>query len=46
MDEALGVIGLILFVAAIIALAAGMTWAVIKISPSRDRPKKAAEPSS
>jgi hypothetical protein len=46
MEDVLGVIGLVVFVAAVIALAAGMTWAVIKISPSRDRPKKAAEPSS
>lgn len=40
MDAVLGLIGLVLFVAAIIGAAAAITWAVIRISPSRDRRKK------
>jgi uncharacterized BrkB/YihY/UPF0761 family membrane protein len=30
----LGVIGLIVFIACVIALAAGITWLVVKISPA------------
>jgi len=42
----LGIIGLIVFVAAIVGLSAAVTWLVIKVSPSRDKPKDAppAEP--
>ncbi len=38
----LGVIGVIVFCAAVIAIAAGATWAVVKISPSKS--KKEAAP--
>jgi hypothetical protein len=31
----LGLLGLIVFGACVIALAAGMTWLVVKISPSK-----------
>jgi len=31
----LGLVGLIVFGACVIALAAGMTWLVVKISPSK-----------
>jgi len=37
----LGLIGLVLFIVAVIALAATITWAVVKISPapgSRNKP--------
>jgi hypothetical protein len=43
MEAALGVISLILYCAAIIGLSAGVTWLVIKISPSRDKPKDEPE---
>jgi hypothetical protein len=45
MDAVLGIIFLLIYVAAIIGLAAGITWLVIKVSPARDKPKgeKAAE---
>ena len=35
MDALLGIIGLIVFGACVIALAAATTWLVVKISPSR-----------
>jgi hypothetical protein len=44
-DAALGIIGLIVFVAAIVGLSAAVTWLVIKVSPTRDKPKSVeAEP--
>jgi hypothetical protein len=39
MDTALGLIGLVLFAAAVIALAAAVTWVVVKVSPS-EKPEK------
>jgi hypothetical protein len=38
----LGLIGLVLFVVGVIALAAGVTWIVIKISPTQ-REKRATQ---
>jgi hypothetical protein len=45
MDEVLGVIYLILFAAAVIGLAAGVTWLVVKISPAEkeEKPEAPAE---
>jgi hypothetical protein len=34
MSTALGLIGLVLFIVGVIAFAAGITWAVVKISPA------------
>jgi len=34
MSTALGLLGLAAFIAAVIALAMGITWAVVKISPA------------
>jgi hypothetical protein len=34
---ALGLIGLVGFIVAVIALASAITWTVIKITPQRDR---------
>ncbi len=34
----LGVIGLVVFIVCVIALAAGVTAAVVRISPTRDKP--------
>jgi hypothetical protein len=46
MDTALGLVGLAVFIACVIALAAGVTWAVVKVSPAPGgKPKPpAAEP--
>jgi hypothetical protein len=38
----LGVIGLVIFIVCVIALAAGVTAAVVRISPTRDKAKQAA----
>jgi hypothetical protein len=38
----LGLIGLVVFIVCVIALAAGITWVVVKISPKKEK----AEPSS
>jgi hypothetical protein len=38
----LGLIGLVLFIVAVIALAAGVTWVVIKVSPTQ-REKRATQ---
>jgi hypothetical protein len=41
-ETVLGLIGLALFVVGVIALAAGVTWLVIKISPTQ-REKRATQ---
>ena len=41
MDTVLGLIGIVVFAAAVIALAAGVTWVVVKVSPSEKPPKPA-----
>ena len=33
----LGLIGMVVFIAAIVALAAAMTWLVVRVSPARDQ---------
>jgi hypothetical protein len=41
MHTVLGLIGIVVFIAAVIALAAGVTWLVVKLSPmpgSKKRP--------
>ena len=42
MDTALGILGLILFMAVIVGFAAGITWAVTKLSPTKDKAEKKA----
>jgi hypothetical protein len=42
MATVLGLIGLVVFIVCVIALAAGITWLVVKISPKKEK----AEPSS
>jgi hypothetical protein len=37
MDTVLGLIGLIVFVVAIISLAAGVTWLVVKLFPQQEK---------
>ena len=41
LETALGLIGMVIFVVATIALAAGVTWLVVKITPSEPRKKPA-----
>ena len=36
MENVLGLIGLVVFIVCVIALAAGITWVVVKLSPTRD----------
>jgi len=40
--DVLGLIGIALFIVAIISLAAGVTWLVVKISPSPEKKKQRA----
>jgi len=37
-DAILGLLGLVLFAACVIVLAAAMTWVVVKLSPARNKP--------
>jgi hypothetical protein len=37
MDTVLGLIGLIFFVVAVISLAAGVTWLVVKLFPQQEK---------
>ena len=42
MSDVLGLLGLAVYIAAVIALAAGITWAVVKLTPTRaDREERA-----
>jgi hypothetical protein len=42
----LGLFGLILFIACVVALAAGVTWGVVRVSPDPNKKKKPAEPAA
>jgi len=42
MEDLLGIIGIIIFCACVISLAAAITWLVVKLSPSKSAKK--AEP--
>ena len=35
MDTVLGLIGLVIYIVGIVSLAAGVTWIVVKLSPSK-----------
>jgi hypothetical protein len=39
LEDALGLLLLVVYIAGIVGLAAGMTWAVIKIFPTERKPK-------
>ncbi len=41
MDDALGLVGILLFAACVIALAAAVTWVVVKVSPAEKEEKPA-----
>jgi len=45
MDTALGLIGIMVFAASVIGLAAAVTWVVVKVSPA-EKPDKKPEPSA
>ena len=47
MDSALGLLGLLVYVVAVISTAAGVTWLVVKLFPTSDKkkPKPDAAPS-
>ena len=40
MDTVLGLLGLAVFIVAVVGLAAGVTWLVVKISPVEEPQKK------
>ena len=46
MESVLGLIGMAVFIVATIALAAGVTWLVVKITPTGPRKKPDAPPST
>jgi hypothetical protein len=46
LETVLGLIGMAVFIVATIALAAGVTWLVVKITPSGPRKKPDAPPAS
>jgi hypothetical protein len=37
MDTVLGLLGLVVYIAVILSLAAGVTWLVVKLSPSKSQ---------
>ena len=43
-EDVLGLLGLIVFCTAVISLAAGITWLVVKLFPSSDKKKNKPEP--
>ena len=42
MATVLGLFGLVLFIVSVIALAAGITWLVVKISPQKNKGEQSA----
>ncbi len=44
MANVLGVLGIVVFIACVISLAAGVTWIVVKVSPDPNRKKKQPAP--
>jgi hypothetical protein len=38
MSNVLGVLGFLVYIAVVIAVAAGVTWLVVKLSPPKNRP--------
>jgi hypothetical protein len=43
MDTALGILGMVLWIAVTIAVAYGITYAVVKAFPEREKPKATPE---
>jgi hypothetical protein len=44
-DKALGLLGVLVFIPCVIALAAGVTWAVVRLTP-KPKPRNATPESS
>jgi hypothetical protein len=44
--SALGLVGIAVFIACVIALAAGVTWLVVRISPSPEKKKSKPAPAA
>jgi hypothetical protein len=44
-DKALGLLGLLVFIPCVIALAAGVTWAVVRLTP-KPKPRNNSAPES
>lgn len=40
MANVLGLLGFVVFIAAVVGTAAGVTWAVVKLSPPKNQPPK------
>jgi hypothetical protein len=45
-ETVLGLVGLAFFIVGVISLAAGITWAVVKITPAEKRPKPTGDASA
>ena len=43
METVLGLLGLIFYVVAVISLAAGVTWLVVKLFPTKEKKKAKAD---
>jgi hypothetical protein len=41
--DAFGLVGIVVFIACVVALAAGVTWLVVRFSPTPNKKKKTAE---
>ena len=46
MVTVLGLLGLVVFIACVISLAAAVTWIVVKVSPAKEPPPKSDAPAS
>ena len=42
MTTALGLIGIVAFIVSVIALAAAITWVVVRLTPSHERARRAS----
>ena len=43
METLLGLLGIVVFISGVVGLAAGVTYAVVKLLPAKDEPPKPAE---
>jgi hypothetical protein len=46
LENVLGLIGMVIFIVGTISLAAGVTYAIVRISPTKRRAKSAAKPAA
>jgi hypothetical protein len=44
MSNVLGVLGFLVYIAVVIAVAAGVTWLVVKLSPPKNQPPADSSP--